>query len=130
MENTLDADQFVDVPSYWTRIDRLELALQQLSLLKWKLERIEENVALTPERNAHKDMQKRGEFLLSRLRADMTKFGLESSLVERAMKTLQESGPWISDEMEAHHIMPMTESTIKHLEVAGIPWTVDHVSSM
>ena len=119
----------VKSPVHWTRIDRFEFALQRLNLAKWEHERIEENVAIGSKNKPSLDDQRREEFLLGRLRADMKKFGLDQSLVERALKILQKCGPWDTSRMEISYTAPKTESTMEILELAGMPWLKDQVNS-
>lgn len=128
-ESTQDTFSTVKSSAHSTRIDRYEFALQRLNLAKWEHERIEENVAIGSEKKPSLDDQRREEFLLGRLRADMKKFGLDQSLVERALKILQKSGPWDTSRMEIHYTAPKTESTMEILELAGTPWVKDQVNS-
>ena len=115
-------------PPYWTRMDRFELALQRFNLAKWEHERIEENVALRSKNTSSLENQKKEDFLLSRLRAAMTKFGLDPSLVERALEILQKSESRDTSRTEICYTAPKTESMIKSLELAGMSWADNEVN--
>ena len=127
MESSKDTHYSAKLPVHWTRMDRFEFALQRFNLAKWEHERIAENITLGSENKPSLDNQRKEEYMLGRLQADMTKFGLDQSLVERALKILQKSEPWDTSRTEVHYIAPRTESTIKSLELAGMPWAKDRV---
>lgn len=128
-ESTRDTCYPLEAPDHWTRIDRFEFALQRFNLAKWEHERIEENVALGSGNKPSLDDQRKEEFLLGRLRADMPKFGLDQALVERALKILQESGPWNRSRTEIRYMAPKTQSMMEYLELAGMPLAKDQVNS-
>ena len=127
-ESTDEPDHPGQMPLYWTRLDRFEFALQRFTLAKWEHERIEENVALRSKETFSLENQKKEDILLSRLRTDMTKFGLGPALVERALEILQKSEFRETSRTEIRYTAPKTESMIKSLGLAGMSWVDNEVN--
>lgn len=128
-ESTRNTDYHVNLSVLWTKVDCFEFALQRFNLAKWEHQRIEENIMLGTSNKPSLEIERKEEFLLRRLGEDMTKFGLDQSLVERTLKILQKSGSWDTSRTEVHCITPKTDLMMEVLGLAGMPWAKDQVNN-